>query len=336
MKKHTLFPAIICCTAMVLLILDAKCALISAREGVELCICTVIPSLFPFLLLSSLLNASFLGATGTLLRPLNKFCRIPNGAEPLLLIGLLGGYPVGAKNIQAAFIGGQLSKSDSIRMLSFCNNAGPAFIFGFLSPIFDNKWLLVLLWGIHILSALLTCLFLPGNPVGVCKPRPSKAPNITIAMESALKSSALICGWVVIFRVLIGFFTRWFLWMVPKEVQVIFTGLLELTNGCAGLKEIPSTTLRFILAELFLSFGGLCVLMQTAAVSAPLPVCSYIKGKLIQTTISLFLSVAALPLFSNIPFSVTICGIIPILIVAIKKVVAFTGNMRYNKEKSLQ
>ncbi len=334
MKKHALLPAVICCSAMVLLILDAKCALSSAREGVEICIYTVIPSLFSFFFLSAFINASLLGTGSAVLRPLGRLCGIPTGAEPLLLVGLLGGYPVGAKNIQSAYMNGQLSKEDSIRMLSFCNNAGPAFIFGFLSPLFENKWILFLMWAIHILSAILTSLIVPCNPLGICKISPSKAPTITSSMESALKSSALVCGWVIIFRVIIGFLSRWFLWLLPKEVQIIVSGLLELTNGCALLGEITSLPLRFIMAELFLSFGGMCVLMQTSAVSAPLPIGSYFKGKLIQTIISLLLSLMLLPILYNIPLSMAIYGIIPILIVITKKVVAFTGNMRYNKEKT--
>ncbi len=336
MKKHAMFPAVLCCTAMVLLILDAKCALSSAREGVDLCISTVIPSLFPFFILSAFINASLLGTGSSFLRPLSKLCNIPHGAEPLLLVGLLGGYPVGAKNIQASYANGQLSKTDSMRMLSFCNNAGPAFIFGFLSPLFENKSILFLLWGIHVLSAVLTSLILPSVPSGICKTRPAKAPSVVSAMDSALKSTALVCGWVIVFRVIIGFLSRWFLWLLPKAAQVVISGILELTNGCVLLGEVSSPALRFVLAELFLSFGGLCVLMQTSAVCAPLPIGSYIKGKLIQTTISLLLSLAVLPAMFHIPATVAICGIVPVLIVISKKVVAFTGNMRYNKEKSLQ
>lgn len=336
MKKRALFPGIICSIFMVLLILDAKCALSSASEGVRLCIYTVIPSLFPFFLLSAFINASLLGTNSKLLKPLGKLCGIPSGSEPLLLVGLVGGYPVGARNIQTAYNSGYLSKSDSIRMLAFCNNAGPSFIFGFLSPMFENKWLLVVLWSIHILSAMLTGIIYPRVPHSESTVTPARIPSVSEAMESALKSIALVCGWVIIFRVIIGFCDRWFLWLLPKTVQVFFSGVLELTNGCIRLSEISSPALQFVFAEVFLSFGGLCVLMQTGAVCAPLPIRSYIKGKLIQSILSILLCIPVLPLVFSINITPAVYVIVPLLLLLVKKVVAFTGNMRYNKEKSLQ
>ena len=68
---------------MLALILDGRTAIDGARQGIELCLRTVIPSLFPFFVLSILLTSSLLGSSLIVLRPLGRLFGMPEGAEPL-------------------------------------------------------------------------------------------------------------------------------------------------------------------------------------------------------------------------------------------------------------
>jgi hypothetical protein len=106
---------------MIVLILDTKTVLSGARDGITLCAYTVIPSLFPFFLFSVLLNHILLSGDLRFLHPLGKLTGIPTGAEPLLLIGLIGGYPVGAQCISDAYRNKCISRTDAHRMLGFCS-----------------------------------------------------------------------------------------------------------------------------------------------------------------------------------------------------------------------
>ena len=93
MKKHTpMAVAIASALGMLVLILDAKTALSGAAAGVELCIRTVIPSLFPFFFLSVMLTATLVGRALPPLRWLGRLLRLPEGAECIYITGLLGGY----------------------------------------------------------------------------------------------------------------------------------------------------------------------------------------------------------------------------------------------------
>ena len=87
---------------LTVLILDGKTAIEGAHNGLEVCFHTVIPSLFPFIFLSSLLTGSLTGGTLIHSNPLRRLFRIPNGSEAILLTGLLGGYPIGAKCVNEA------------------------------------------------------------------------------------------------------------------------------------------------------------------------------------------------------------------------------------------
>ena len=148
MKKQNLRIAIAAAVAMLVLILDSRTALAGASEGISICLNTLIPSLFPFILLSILLAGSLSGQEIPILRPATKHCRIPKGTESLLAIGFLGGYPVGAQNVALLHRAGQLSDQQATRMITICNNAGPAFIFGILGSMFSSCAVPWLLWMI--------------------------------------------------------------------------------------------------------------------------------------------------------------------------------------------
>lgn len=275
---------------MGLLILDTKTAVAGAQSGVDLCIRTVIPSLLPFFFLSVLLTASLIGRKIGILKPVCRLCRIPEGAESIFLAGLLGGYPVGAQCVSQAVENGCLHKLDARRMLAFCSNCGPAFLFGIVAGLFDRWWDAWLLWGIHMASALCVGALLPGNPHACRIPKISPIGPVQ-ALERACKIMAGVCGWVVLFKVFLSFLQRWFLWMLPVELQIAIQGLLELSNGCIALSDIRNPDLRFVLCAGILSFGGLCVGMQTwSVVSEGVDRRLYFPGKVAQCAISLLLA----------------------------------------------
>lgn len=292
MKRKPLFPGIASALGMLVLILDGKTALLGAQQGVQLCLMTVIPSLFPFFFLSNLLTSSLAGVPSRMLRPLGQLFPVPPGAESLVLAGLLGGYPTGAQAVARGYQAGQLSRAQAQSLLTFCSQPGPAFLFGMVGFLFPRRWMVWLLWGIILLSALVTAQFFGVNPKS-CPIPAAKMPDSTpSSLAGALRATATVCGWVVIFRVLLAFLSRWFLWILPEEGQVLLTGLLELTNGCLLLQVLPNVRLRFVLAAGLLAMGGVCVAMQTVTLLGELSPRTYFLGKLLQSIIAVSLAVA--------------------------------------------
>lgn len=274
---------------MLLLIFDSRLALEGAQNGLELCIRTVIPSLFPFLVLSMLLTKDITG-TNRWLRLVTERLGIPGSAQSLLIPAFLGGYPVGAKCIHDLYRAGQLQKAKAERLLSFCSNAGPAFLFGMLSGCFPDRKTLWILWMIHILSALLTGLVL--SPTGTADNNQTAAPEKAEKPElllSAMKAMGLICGWVILFRILVTFLMGWFLWLLPQWLMVLLTGILELTNGCCELMQIGDIRVRFLICSCILAFGGICVFLQTVSVTKGLSLRYYLLGKAMQTGFGLLM-----------------------------------------------
>mgnify|MGYP000949439194 FL=1 len=104
----------------------------AVREGLALCGGSVIPALFPFLVVSRLFVATgSAAALGRLLAPLTR--RVLGVSGPggtAVLLGLLGGYPVGAQTAGELVRTGAVSRQEGQRLLLFCNNCGPAFALG--------------------------------------------------------------------------------------------------------------------------------------------------------------------------------------------------------------
>lgn len=290
MKSRSIWTGTAAAVGMLVLILDSRTAIHGMQAGIDLCLRTLIPSLFPFFLLSILITSSLLGKSLKFLGPIGRLCGIPSGAESLLAVGLLGGYPVGAQNVALAYRNGCLSKTDAERMISFCNNAGPAFLFGIIGAAFDSLWVPWALWGIHVVSAVLIgAISNPGiQPDKVRVPQQSI--TLSQALQKALSVMAQVAGWVVLFRMVLTYLERWFLWMLPVEWQVILSGSLELSNGCIQLRSIGNEGLRVLAASVMLALGGACVGFQTSSVTGDLRLQPYFLGKLLQAAISFLLA----------------------------------------------
>ena len=275
--------AIIC---LLLLIFNSQTAIEGVQEGIWVCINTVIPSLFPFFVVSTILNTLYSGRNMKILRPVGRVCRIPPGGEVFLLLGCLGGFPVGALSIYDAYKENAISKNVAIHLLGFCNNAGPAFIFGMAASIFPNKICGFLLWFIVFSSSIITGMLLPKTEERLSNTLPTKHATITGVLEKSINAIISVCGWVVLFKVVLAFVETSLLGKTSTLTKVIVTNILELSNGCIALSDLPNEGLRFLICAASVSFGGICVSMQTASAVRELGTGLYFPGKLIQTSIS--------------------------------------------------
>ena len=199
MNRNRILKTLLTVSALLAMILDAKTAFRGASEGLELCLKVVIPSLFPYLFLCALLTEQ-MKASPTIRFPLEKPLGMPRGTGMLWVLGFLGGYPSGAQNLNQWYCGGKLQKTDAQRMLGFCSNAGPAFLFGMGAKLFENPIAPWMLFGIHILSSFLTGLILPGKSSDHRKDQDYKPETAGTLFRRSLAAMAGICGWGILFR----------------------------------------------------------------------------------------------------------------------------------------
>lgn len=295
MKKiGRLLPALAALTLFLALIFQAKTAQEGAREGLTLAVRTAVPALFPFFVASALLTAT--GVTAALGRVcgglLWRLYGLPGSAAAALVLGLTGGYPVGAASAAALYREGQLTRVQAEHLLGFCNNTGPAFVVGVCGAgLLGSVKTGLTLYAIHVLAALLTGLALTGSPEKGT--RPPRAPAVSAAREPlaavfvrAVQDSFFICikvtAFITIFAVLcavlrtFGVFSLLaaacsplcaLLGLPADAAAPLVTGALELTNGLALLPELHlSARLLLPLISALLAFGGFSVWCQSMSV----------------------------------------------------------------------
>lgn len=295
---------------IVLFALDSQTAITAAKDAVILCGQAVIPALFPIFFLCILLTGNVQIQKSGALNARGGLSRNVLGS-PLLLTCFLGGYPAGAQSVAQVYKNRSLSRYQASRLLACCNQAGPAFIFGILGSQFESKFAPWALWLVQILS-ITVMWFLFGASVKTQSQPPAESRVFPAgALSAAIRAIARVCGWVILFRCLIGYMNKYMVFPDVK-VQILISGLLELTNGCLLLSQIISEPIRFILCSVLLTFGGICVTFQTKSVIGDLPVMPYIGGKILQSLIAFILAVGVSALLYHANFQEALW--IPVLI----------------------
>ena len=263
---------------MLLLIFDSRSALQGAQEGIDLCLRVVIPSIFPMMFLSRFLTSQQWNGPKWLCR----LFYLPKKSQSFLIAGIFSGYPVGAQLVANAHKTNRLRDADARRMICICSNCGPAFLFGMTAQLFDQLWISWALWGILLLSSLLTSWIIPGKPGEYHCISTDKTNNSENQIKS-VKAMGIICGWVILFRVILKLWNHWTAGRLPMLCQIAIGGILELSNGCSSLIGISNPGVKFVFSGLFMSFGGMCVLLQILGMSQNVDMSAYFPGKIFQS-----------------------------------------------------
>lgn len=248
----------------------------AARAALSLCAVTILPSLFPFFVLSILLSR--LGIPRTLGLRLGgaaeRLFGVSGAGITALPVGLLGGYPMGAACVSELLSSREIDENEAGRLLLFCNNSGPAFLIGAVGiGAFGSARAGFLLYAAHVLAALLTGLLFRRPCGGRKKARPASAEPFASAFPAAVRqavSAALtVCGFVVCFSVLLGLLEAWglpaLLGLVTPERRALLCGFFEIGSAVGALRGLGPSPARLALAAAILGWGGLSVHCQTAA-----------------------------------------------------------------------
>ena len=279
-----------------LLLLAPEAVRQGIRTGLELCLSSVLPSLFPFFVLSSLLpDLGFSAFLGRLLAPLmGRLFHLSGAGAGALAMGLLGGYPAGARAVSELYEKKLCSRAECERLLAFCNNCGPAFFLSFVGEMqFGSVLLGAQLWLIHVLAAFLTGILLrpkeQHRTQPVCRSITRESPvslAFVRAVQSGFSAFLSVSGFVLLFSALLQPLRTF-------DGTGLLTGLIELFSGIAAL---PQGKTGFVAAAFLTGFGGLSVHAQSMAFFLPAGLSGrwYFRGKLLQAALSAALAAALL------------------------------------------
>jgi sporulation integral membrane protein YlbJ len=297
MKRWGFFLALM--GAMLVTLSLSEQAVEAARQGLALCAHSVVPSLFPFFVLSSLFVAS--GCSDVPSRLLGglmyRLFGCSGSGAGAFFLGILGGYPLGARTVGQLYTTGRLTQPESEALLCFCNNAGPAFILGLVGVVvFGDVRIGVWLYLVHVAAATIVGL-LCGRTKGGGADRhvpPSAPPPFFVALVESIASAGAamvqISAFVVFFYTALQLLTT-----LTGVSHPLALGIIELTRGITALNGGRSA---FILASALLGWGGISVHCQTAAVlsATPLRLRRYLCAKALHALIAAALAWAISPL----------------------------------------
>lgn len=280
---------------MLSVILRPEGPMSGAGDAVGLCLGALIPSLFPLFVLNRMLISS--GAAVRFFvrfgKPFAKLFRLPPSSAAAVILGLLSGYPTGAKIAAELFEKELISENDLRRLTSFCNNAGPIFITGSVGVgMLRSSKSGIFLLAVHIVSAVTVGLIFTigaeGGNYKTYSPPPMKMSAAKLFTDSVSGSCAdisVICGYVIFFGMLMSYANP------ETAVGKVLYILCEMTNSCRILaKSGGKFCLPLISAAL--GWGGLCVHAQSFSVIRHKK--TYLAGKFLQGMISFVISAVLL------------------------------------------
>lgn len=286
------------------LVLFTKSNFNAAKKGITLWANNVVPSLFPFFVAVELLKHTNL--IYFLSIKLDKYMKpifnLPGVASFPFVMGLISGYPVGAKIVSDLYSNNLCTQKEAERMLAFTNNSGPLFIIGTVGcSFYSNTSIGILLLISHILSSICVGIILgiisriksATNKFTANSTQSASTNNFSSLLQddikiadlggilgsailSAIKSILMIGGFVTIFSVILSilnntkiltilsYFISNIFHINPDYIVGLLTGFLEFINGLYKISTINNKMLsiNLILSSFIIGFGGISVTLQ--------------------------------------------------------------------------
>ncbi len=329
MKSHTIFVfklkeyffTAIFTIFTICLVVFSSSNIQAAKEGLDLFFTGVFPSLFPFFIASDLLSHTNLipVMSNKLTKYMKPIFNVPGLAAFPFIMGIISGYPTGAKIVTDFRNQDMLTKEEGERLLAFTNNSGPMFILGTVgSCLFLDKSIGLLLLTTHILGTITVGILFRFWKCNRYK-RSSSLENTSYAnfynigellgnsIKNSLNTVFTIGGFIILFSIIISILLQSnMLSLLPNDwIRGIIIGLIELTNGVSFVSSIisKSLTINIVISAFLIGFGGISVLLQVFSITSKsdLSIKAYIYGKLlhgITAAIYTYIFICIFPIFN--------------------------------------
>ena len=283
------------------------------KSGLQLWATSVVPSLFPFFVATELLmHTNIINIFGRLL---NNYMRplfnISGEGAFAFIMGIISGYPVGAKIANKFRENNICTKAECERLLSFTNNSGPLFIIGTVGILmYQNTGIGILLFITHLLGCLSVGFIFrfwkknKNDSIGKDKKVIMKKSSYNYISNyvpdkktatfsnlgeiiSILKASGILNVLCMAISPILNF-----LHIDSSFASGLLTGILEITNGIQIISSIAckKISINLIITAFLLGFGGISVFLQVFSITAKtdLSIKPYIYGKILHGIFAAF------------------------------------------------
>ena len=260
-----------------LLLRRADVATAGMQKGLSLCARAIVPSLFPFLVLSELLVASGVGEwlTAPIARPLGKFMGLSPAGCCAVVLGLLCGFPIGARSAILAYKNGNMTRTECERVLACSSIPSMAFLISTVgTTLFGDATFGVTLYICAAFAALLSgfCIYVVQKRTKTDEKTNIKTHLVKLhfdrsmfptAVRNATVSTLFICAYVVFFSTLtetVGLVLARF--GATEILHASLASLLELSGGVSAAAGLASRPLAILLTGATVGWSGISVHCQ--------------------------------------------------------------------------
>ena len=300
-KKTFLCSVTVIIVALLLIVFPQKTSE-GVKMGIENCLNIIIPSLFPFMVLTIFLSKSNIG--NKILKypaiPISKLTGLNSEYVVLFIQGMIGGFPAGAKSVSILKEKNIITSRDAEILVCFCTGAGPSFLISAIGcKMFLSQTLGLILFISNVLTSF-TLMFLYASRLSNITPTnqnstDSISVSFFISVKEACSSIAIICAMVMLFSIFLSF-----LQTLKNDFLSVVCGMIEVTSGTILLSK--NTSLYSILmTSAICGFNGFCVIMQIVAIcsSAKISTKKFLKSRFYSAalnTLYTFLLLFACPI----------------------------------------
>lgn len=261
-KEYISLIVILCCVYMMFRFPSAIKE--GVNEGLNICLYTIIPSLFPFITLSTyIVKSDVLSPFYRLFSlPVKVLFKQPACCVSVITMSLIGGFPVGIKMTNDLYKKGQITKEQAQRLCLFCMNAGPAFIITAVGiNMLGNAKAGIIIYCSLCISALISGVissFIADKNCDTKKmenEKPLQLSSLSASVTDSLHCIFGICAWIVLFSSITKCLETF---NISDSAYMYISSFLEVTKGCS----IVAKNLSLPLITCIIGFGGICVHCQ--------------------------------------------------------------------------
>lgn len=271
------------------------------RAGLALCTGPLLLSLFPFLIVSSLLiQCDAGGLLGVFLRPAARLIGLRSScAEGVLLVGMLGGFAPAANAVAEGVRRGRLSADEASALLPACVCSGPSFVVLTVGGrLLGSAAVGVRLFLAQLLAGWLAAALL-NRASGRAKRKARAAagegtnepiPGLDVTIANSALTYLKLCGFVIYFRMLASGAAEF----LPRKYAALPAMLLEVSSGCALASQAGLWASALCCAAL--SLQGASVLMQVRTICPKeISLAPLLAARIVHLPLSLALFYVSLP-----------------------------------------
>lgn len=259
--RNTNVTFLISVASIAILLIFSQTIAISIKQGIKIAVLSVIPSVFPFLILAEYLSSEIKPSNKITL--IQRLFNLPSGCDGALICGLVCGFPCGIKYAVGLYEERQINKDELERLIGLVNNPSLAFVvsgvgMGMLNSLSDG---LILYFSLIISILIISRATADKNPK---RKKQVDIPKQSFSLSSSIKNAGLssltISSYIIFFSAVLGVIKE----IIPAGIFfTLISSFLEIGNASVVITSLKTDVyLKFLILGFCLGFSGLSVHLQ--------------------------------------------------------------------------